>query len=123
MSFVFENIKATTADVAVRWENVRVPFTIDVGDLKGRTLAELRKQMSNLKADDVRTQSQAANWVYSQKMTANYAEAIGWLDASLKIKETPNALGLKAYLLADTGKKAEAIAAAERAAKARGWTG
>ncbi len=115
MSLGFENIKATTADVALRWENLRVPFTIDVGDVKGRTLAEIRKQMSNLKADDTRTQSQAANWVYSQKMTANYAEAIGWLDASLKIKETPNALGLKAYLLADSGKKAEAIAAAERA--------
>jgi hypothetical protein len=115
MSLGFENIKATTADVAVRWENLRVPFTIDVGDVNARTLAEIRKQMSNLKADDFRTPSQAASWIYSQKMTANYAEAIGWLDASLKIKETPNALGLKAYLLADSGKKAEAITAAERA--------
>ena len=115
MSLGFENIKATTADVAVRWENVRVPFTIDIGDVKGRTLAEIRKQMSNLKPDDTRTQSQGANWVYSQKMTANYAEAIGWLDASLKIRETPNALALKANLLADSGKKTEAIAVAERA--------
>ncbi len=115
MSLGFENIKATTADVVMRWENLRVPFTIDVGNLNDRTLTEIRKQMSNLKADDFRTPSQAANWIYSQKMTANYAEAIGWLDASLKAKETPNALGLKAYLLADSGKKAEAIAAAERA--------
>lgn len=115
MSLGLENIKATTADVVIRWEKLRVPFTVDIGDMNGRTLAEIRKQMSNLKADDVRTQSQAANWVYSQKMTTNYAEAIGWLDASLKIKETPNALGLKAYLLADSGKKAEAITAAQRA--------
>ena len=48
-------------------------------------------------------------------MTASYPEAIGWLDASLKVRETPNALGLKAYMLADSGKKAEAIAAGERA--------
>lgn len=115
MSIGLENIKATTADVVIRWDKLRVPFTIDVGDLNGRILTDIRKQMSNLKADDVRTQSQAASWVYAQKMTANYTEAIGWLDASLKIKETPNALGLKAYLLADSGKKAEAIAAAERA--------
>jgi hypothetical protein len=113
--FGFENIKATTADVALRWENLRVPFTVDVVGLNDRTLAEIRKQMSNLKAGDVRTPSQAANWVYTQKITANYAEAIGWLDASLKVRETPNALGLKAYMLADSGKKAEAIAAAERA--------
>ncbi len=115
MSLGFENIKATTADVVMRWENLRVPFTIDVGNLNDRTLTEIRKQMSNLKADDLRTPSQAANWIYSQKMTANYGEAIGWLDASLKAKETSNALGLKSYLLADSGKKTEAIAAAERA--------
>jgi len=115
LSLGFENIKATTADVAVRWENLRVPFTIDVGDVNARALPEIRKQLSNLKADDVRTPVQAANWVYSQKMTASYAEAIGWLDAALKIRETPNALGVKAYLLAESGKKTEAIAAAERA--------
>ena len=115
LSFGFENIKTTTADVAVRWENLRVPFTIDVGDVNARILAEIRKQVSNLKADDFRTPTQAANWVYAQKMKANYAEAITWLDTSLKVRETPNTLGLKAYMLADSGKKAEAIAAAERA--------
>ncbi|MGI8642418.1 MAG: DUF2911 domain-containing protein [Pyrinomonadaceae bacterium] len=115
MALTFENIKPTTADVAVVWENLRVPFTVDVGDVKARTLTEIRKQISNLKVEDFRTPTQAANWIYSQKMTANYAEAIGWLDASLKTKETPNALGLKAYLLADSGKKTEAITAAERA--------
>ncbi|HXH69804.1 MAG TPA: DUF2911 domain-containing protein [Pyrinomonadaceae bacterium] len=115
MALTFENVKPTTADVAVVWENLRVPFTVDVGDVNARILPEIRKQMSNLKADDLRTPVQAANWIYTQKMTANYAEAIGWLDASLKTKETPNALGVKAYLLADSGKKTEAITAAERA--------
>jgi hypothetical protein len=115
MSLGFENVKATTADVVVRWENLRVPFTVDIGDLNGRTLTEIRKAMTNLKADDFRTPSQAASWVYGQKMTANYAEAIGWLNTSNKIKENPNAYGLKAYLLAETGKKAEAIAAGEKA--------
>lgn len=115
MAINFENIKATTADVAIRWEKIRVPFTIDVGDLNGRTLAELRRQMTALKADDFRTGAQAASWIYTMKMTGNYSEAIGWVDSSLKVRETPNALGLKANLLADSGKKAEAIVAAERA--------
>ncbi len=115
MSLNFENIKPTTADVVVRWDNLRVPFTVDVGDVNARTFAAIRSQVANLKADDSRTPVQAASWVYTQKMTANYPEAINWLDASLKVKETPNALGLKAYLLAATGKKAEAIAAGERA--------
>jgi hypothetical protein len=71
--------------------------------------------MVKLKADDFKKPIDAASYIYGQKMTANYPEAIGWLDASLKVKETGNALGLKAYLLAETGKKAEAIATAERA--------
>lgn len=115
MSLGLENIKATTADVVIRWEKLRVPFTVDVGDMNTRVLGDIRTQLKNLKADDFRTPVDAANYVYSQKMTGNYAEAIGWLDAVLKIKETANALALKANLQAETGKKAEAIANAERA--------
>ena len=110
-----ENVKPTTADVVIRWSNFRVPFTIDVGDVNGRVLGNIREQMKNLKSDDLRTSVTAANYIYSQKMTANYPEAISWLDALLKNKETSNALSLKANLLAETGKKAEAITAAERA--------
>ncbi|MBA2620443.1 MAG: DUF2911 domain-containing protein [Acidobacteria bacterium] len=115
MSLGFENVKATTADVVVRWEKMRVPFTVDVGDVNERTLTEIRKQMTNLKADNLKAPVDAANYIYGQKMTTNYVEAIGWLDAALKMKETGNALGLKAYLLAETGKKTEALATIQRA--------
>lgn len=118
MSIGFENIKPTTADVVVRWEKLRVPFTVDVGsvaEINGRVVEYLRAQMKTLKADDTKSPADAANYIYRQKLTTSYAEAIGWLDASLKTKETANALGLKAYLLAETGKKAEAITTAERA--------
>ena len=115
MSLGLENVKPTTADVVIRWAKVRVPFTVDVGDVNGRVLGDIRQQMKSLKADDSRTPITAANYIYSQKMTASYPEAIGWLDMSLKAKETANALGLKANLLADTGKKAEAVTSAERA--------
>ena len=115
MSLGLENIKPTTADVVIRWANLRVPLTIDVGDVNARILGNIREQMKTIKADDLRTPVTAANYVYSQKMAASYPEAINWLDATLKNKETANALGLKANLLAETGKKQEAIAAAERA--------
>ncbi len=115
MSLGFENIKPTSAEVAVRWEKLRVPFTIDVGDMNARVLEDIRGQVKNLKAGDSKTPIDAANYIYGQKMTANYNEAIGWLDASLKTKETANALGVKANLLAAAGRKAEAITTAERA--------
>lgn len=115
MSVGLENIKSTTADVVIRWENVRVPFTIDVGDVQARTLANIRAQVANLKADDFRTPVQGAGWVFDNKLTANYAEAITWIDKTLAVRETYGALNLKAQLLAASGKKADAIATAEKA--------
>jgi hypothetical protein len=115
MSLNFENVKANTADVVIAWEQVKVPFTVDVGDVTGRTLADIRNQMANLKADDFRTPSQAAGWILSSKMTANYEEALKWIDASIKTRETMGSLNTKARLLAGLNRKAEAIAALEKA--------
>jgi hypothetical protein len=115
MSIGFENVKLTAADVALRWEKLRVPFTVDIGDMNARVLVYIRESIKNLKAEDARSPLDGANFVLNNKMTANYEEAIGWVDLSLKKREAPNALGLKANLLAETGKTAEAIATAEKA--------
>ena len=45
----------------------------------------------------------------------NVDEAMGWLNQSIKVKETLGNVGLKARVLAEQGKMAEAIAAGERA--------
>jgi hypothetical protein len=115
MGLEFENIKGNTADVVIVWDKVKVPFTIDVGDVNNRFLTEIRRQMSNLKTDDFRTPAQAANWVYSTKITASYPEAVQWLDKSIAVRETFGSLNTKARILADMGRNAEAIAVAEKA--------
>jgi hypothetical protein len=115
MAISFENVKANTSDVVIAWEKVKVPFTIDVGDINSRVLADIRTQMGNLKANDFRTPAQAANWVLNSKMTANYEEAVKWVDASIKTRETFGNLNIKARLLAGLNRKAEAIATAEKA--------
>lgn len=115
MSLGFENMKPTTTEVVVRWEKMRVPFTVDVGDMKPRVVAYIREQLKSVKADDFSSPVAGANYVYNNKMTDNYPEAITWLDALLQKRETWNALALKANLLADSGKTAEAIAAGEKA--------
>jgi hypothetical protein len=115
MSLGFENVKPSTADAVIRWETVRVPFTIDVGDVNARVLADVRKQIAAATADDFRTPAQGAGWVWSNKMTGSYEEAIGWLDKSIAIRETFVNLAAKANLLDATGKTAEAIAVGEKA--------
>ena len=108
MSLGFENIKGTTADAVIRWEKVRVPFTIDIGDMNARLVADARRQMASQPV-------QMANYVLGQKMTGSYEEALGWLDGALKTRETFGALNTKARLLAEMGRTAEAITTAERA--------
>jgi hypothetical protein len=115
MGLEFANIKGNTADVVIVWDKVKVPFTIDVGDINGRLLTEMRRQMASLNADDFRTPQQAAGWVYSSKITASYPEAVQWLDKSIAVRETFGNLNTKARILADMGKTAEAIATAEKA--------
>jgi len=115
MSLGFENVKPNAADVVIRWEKMRVPFTVDVGDVSGRVFNNIRKQIVAAKADDFRTPATGASWVFNEKMTANYPEALTWIDKSLAIRETFGGLNLKAQMLAASGKKAEAIATAEKA--------
>ncbi len=115
MSLGFENVKANTADVVIAWERVKVPFTIDVGDVTGRTLTNIRTQMASLKTGDFRTPAQAAGWVLNSKMTANYDEALKWIDASIKTSETVGNLSTKARLLAALNRKDEAITTLDKA--------
>lgn len=110
MAFQIDNVEQTTAEIAIVWEKVRVPFKLDIGDLSKRILDNARNLM-------VSNPINAARFVLDSKMTANYPEAIGWLDDSLAINETYAGLFLKSRLLNEMGKKQEAITTAEKALK------
>lgn len=108
MSLEIENVVKNVAEVHIRWDKIAVPFTVDVGDVSGRLLTDVRRRM-------VSEPVQMANYVLNQKMTANYAEALGWLDGSIKIRETFGNLQTKARILAETGNYKEAITVGEKA--------
>ena len=115
LSYDFENVSANTAQITLRWEKVAVPFTVDVGDVNGRIVGKIREAIKNRKADDFRPLNQGAGYVLAFKVKNNYEEAVGWLDESIKARETFGNLNTKARILAEMGKTADAIAAAEKA--------
>lgn len=115
LMYEFDNVSGSSAQVVLSWEKLAVPFTVNVGDINARVLNQFRDAIKNRKADDVRPLNQGAGFVLSTKMTASYDEAIGWLDESIKVKETFGNLNTKARLLAEAGKKADAISTAEKA--------
>jgi Protein of unknown function (DUF2911). len=108
MSIEIDNVSLTTAQISIRWEKLAVPFTVDVGDMNARILNDARRRMINEPV-------QLANYVLSQKMTANYEEALGWVENSIRLRETFGNLQTKARLLAEMGRIKEAIEAGEKA--------
>lgn len=114
LTFEFPSVKSDSAEVALRWEKIMVPFTVKV-DTNALALANARTAIKESKDDDWRTLYQAAN--YSMQYDANWSDARGWLDKSISVQENAQNLSLKARMLAKDGKTKEAIAAGEKAIK------
>ncbi len=108
MSIGIEDVSDKTAQVVIAWEKVRVPFTVDIGDVNKRLVSTAQRQIVN-------QQISTANFILSSKMTDQYGEAVNMLDKSISTIETFAALSAKARILAEMGKKDDAIKTGERA--------
>ena len=115
LSYSFDDVGPHTAKIVLRWEKIVVPFTVDTGDITGRSLAQIREAIKNRKADDLRPWNQGANYVFTFKVKDSYDEALGWLDSSLAARESFGIMVTKARLLAEMGRRADAIAVGEKA--------
>ncbi len=115
LSYEFESVTPTTAKLVLRWEKIRVPFTVDVGDVNGRVLARLKDAAAGAKPDDFRAPASAAIFVLNNKMTASYPDAMTWLDKSISIKEAFGNLRAKALLSAEMGNTKDAVTYGEKA--------
>lgn len=116
--YSFEPTADNAATVNIRWEKVRVPFTVQV-DVVGTTLAKARKAIAEAKAEDWRTPYQAAGYA---KQNNDMADAGAWIDAALKAIDTSIAakptfqnLSAKTTILLAAGRKDEAFATADKA--------
>ena len=113
LMFSFDPVTDNSAQVNIRWERVRVPFTVEVKNVNALAIEKARAAIASAKPDDWQTRVQAANFAFQNKL--NTDEAMQWLDQSIKIKETFGNVGLKARVLAEQGRTAEAVAAGEKA--------
>lgn len=115
LNYEFAGITPTTGVVHLKWEKLRVPFTIDIGDVNSRLMGKHREALAAAKADDFQTPARAAAFVLNAKLKTGYPEALTWIDKSIAVRETFGNTRTKALLLAEMGKTAEAIAAGEKA--------
>lgn len=119
MAFTIDPATENSATVNLRWEKIRVPFTVEVKDVAAIALAKARVTVAAAKADDWQAPYQAAMYAKTNKADADAArwfeQSLKVLDEQAKTKETFQILSRKSTVLAGAGRKDEALAAAEKA--------
>lgn len=119
LSFGFENVGDKSATAYLRWEKVKVPFTVEVKDVIASTMTKLKAYVAAAKPDDAQAPLNAANYAKTNMRTAEatawFAQALKINDDQIKVKETFQNLNRKATILLALGRMQESLAAAERA--------
>jgi len=118
MLFRIEPVSDTSAVVSIRWERVRVPFTVEV-DVPKTALAKARAAVAAAKSDDWQTPFRAAGYANQNgdKEDAQkwMAQAMTTVDAAIAAKPTFQNLMGKTNMLLALGRKDEAFATADKA--------
>jgi len=119
LTFSIDPATENSATVNIRWEKVRVPFTVEVKDVSATTIARAREAVAAAKADDWRTPYQAAMYARDNKADADakawFDQAMKAVDASIAAKETFQNLAGKTNILLAMGRRDEAFALADKA--------
>ncbi len=111
LSFSFDPIGDNTAQVNLRWEKLRVPFTVEVKDVKALWRAKADALIAANPTNEVLPLQVAQTYAGDK----NYEEALKFVDQSIKVKETFRNLSAKANILWAAGKKEEALTVADAA--------
>ena len=109
--YSFDPVTENSAQVNIRWEKVKVPFTVEVKEVKALWRSKAEALIAANPTNEV-LPLQVAQAYLGDK---NYPEALKFVDQSIKVKETFRNLSAKANVLWAAGKKEEALTAAEAA--------
>ncbi|MEY2488602.1 MAG: hypothetical protein QOC70_544 [Verrucomicrobiota bacterium] len=96
LEFEFEDLKADSTTVTLKWEKLAVPFKVAINETDG-TLANIRNQMRGRARFEVDAPNKAAQFCLSKKI--NLEEALTWVDLSIQNEERFDNLTTKADLL------------------------
>jgi tetratricopeptide (TPR) repeat protein len=96
LSYSFDEPTEKSVEVALRWEKLRVPFTVEV-DTPTVVIESVRKQLRDLPRFSWQGWNQAA--AYAMRNKVDLDEALTWADRSIRMQENFNNLRTKAGLL------------------------
>jgi len=111
LEYTFDPVTDNSAQVNIRWEKMRVPFTVEVKDVKALWRAKADALIAANPTNEVLPLQVAQAYAGDKK----YDEALKFVDQSIKVKETFRNLSAKANILWAAGKKEEALTVADAA--------
>ncbi len=111
LMYTFDPVSENSATVNIRWERVRVPFTVEVKDVKALWRAKAEALIAANPANEVFPLQVAQTYANDK----NWDEALKFVDQSIKVKETFRNLSAKTNMLWGTGRKEEALKVADAA--------
>jgi hypothetical protein len=111
LEYEFEDVKADSALVTLKWEKLAVPFKVSVSD--ETTVAKIRNQMRGRAQYEWDSLNQAAQFLATKKL--NLDEALKWVDSSIQNEERFENLSTKADVLKAMNKPEDAKKAWEQA--------
>lgn len=114
LSYGFDKLTASSADVFLAWENLKVKFTASF-DMDNIVLDRYRKTLVGAAGFNPVNYQQAAAYCITKNI--NLDEASKWIDHSIAIQENGSNLLTKAQLLTKQGNNAEADALVKKAFK------
>jgi hypothetical protein len=111
LTYNFDPVTDNVATVNLRWEKIRVPFTVEVKDVK----AAWRVHADALIAANPTNETLPLQVANTYARDKKWDEALKFVDQSIKLKETFFNLSAKANILWGAGKKEEALTVADAA--------
>ncbi|UCH65580.1 MAG: DUF2911 domain-containing protein [Ignavibacterium sp.] len=105
LSYSFKNISPSSATLALRWENLEVPITIDI-DVNKIVSEKMETQLTGLAGFGWQGWNQIATYYYVNSLDMN--EALGFVDRSIQINQNVTNSFTKAVILESMGDKAAA---------------
>lgn len=114
LTFEIYPASGSSAYVDLYWEKLRVSFLVEV-DVAGFVTARMKKAMAQAKPGDWKIYADAAEYLLEQD--ADLAQALTWIDRSVRINENPENLHVKAKLQMLAGQGVDAQRTLDRALK------
>lgn len=117
LTYDFVERKPSEATVVLRWDELELPIRIEVPDVDGLYLAEIRNQLRNATGFEAQSWTDAADFCLQKKI--NLPEALKWAEFAVKApfigQESFRSLSTLSLAQAANGMTAEAKATMQKA--------